>query len=39
MWSNMDNRVRESNDINVVTPTAAVAHLFEIMPTVDTCLK
>ena len=39
MWSNMDNQERESSAINVVTPSACVAHLFEIMPTVDTCLK
>jgi hypothetical protein len=39
MGSNMDNRVRENNGINVATPSALVAPLFEKMLTEDICLR
>ena len=39
MSSNMDNRERGNNGINVVTPTALAARLFESMLTVGICLK
>lgn len=37
MSSNMDNRERGNNAINVVTPTALAAPLFERMPIVGIC--